>query len=37
MKNGENNGEVEKMQKQLKTVMEQLGENTTALPENKLK
>lgn len=35
MKNGENNEEVGKMQEQLKTVMEEIGENTTALSEKK--
>lgn len=35
MKNGENNEEVGKMQEQLKTVMEETGENTTALSEKK--
>lgn len=37
MKNGENNEEVGKMQEQLKTVMEETGENTTALSEKKWK
>lgn len=37
MKNGENNEEVGNMQEQLKTVMEEIGENTTALSEKKWK
>lgn len=37
MKNGENNEEVGKMQEQLKTVMDETGENITALSEKKWK
>lgn len=35
MKNGENNEEVGNMQEQLKTVMEELGQNNTAVSERK--
>lgn len=37
MKNGENKEEVGNMQEQLKTVMEELGQNTTAVSEKRLK
>lgn len=35
MKNGENNEEVGNMQEQLKRVMEELGQNTTAVSEKR--
>lgn len=37
MKNGENKEEVGNMQEQLKTVMEELGQNTTAVSEKRWK
>lgn len=37
MKNGENDEEVGNMQEQLKTVMEELGQNTTAVSEKRWK
>lgn len=37
MRNGVNNEEVGNIQEQLKTVMEKLGQNTTAVSEKKLK
>lgn len=37
MKNGENNEEVGNMQEQLKRVMEELGQNTTAVSEKRWK